>query len=513
MTSAIGTPIVFPDSPAQKTTFKGPESFVTARDFARIMDQAAMVPGAETRNSAGRMLTSVAFSDEEEDSEADEVSKNQVSPEEENAPAAPPPTWLAGLLATVFAQPLLNPGQTDNSVPSSGECSLEGNPSGSGGRELHVEADDGSATGVIHPDTLLDSADQPLPTGPGPDTAATTGEASPRGRLASEFSLLSESIDPIPVFTQPARAKAQGSNALAELSSLAGNDASTVQPGASQAEASKVGSGNALTAISSDSGPAVAASFQASGVEEPSAHERALITAVSEHGTSAAEHAGTMQATHEMNKNAALAEQNLPALVAALEAAAPAGRERQARANALDRNADIPVGAAEMAFTLANHPTGHELSAYAAADAPQTVVVESVRRAIENAATGLRRIDASSLSLVLTPDSNTQLALYVKLQQGRFEVVAVLERGDFAALGAEWSQLQNRLTEQGVRLAPLVAGAEQGNWVLGERSFSGKRGREEMPSGDLPVPAMARTEARKSGARTVTAFNRSEWWA
>ena len=122
-------------------------------------------------------------------------------------------------------------------------------------------------------------------------------------------------------------------------------------------------------------------------------------------------------------------------------------------------------------------------------------------------------MDASSLSLVLTPDGNTQLALHVEVQQGRFEVRAVLERGDFAALGAEWAQLQNRLAEQGVRLAPLVSGAGAGNAFAGEPSFSQQRGREEMPFGELPIPALAKAEARKSGARTVVATNGRAWWA
>ena len=110
-------------------------------------------------------------------------------------------------------------------------------------------------------------------------------------------------------------------------------------------------------------------------------------------------------------------------------------------------------------------------------------------------------------------DNNTQLALHVELHQGRLEVRAVLERGDFAALGAEWSQLQNRLAEQGVRLSPLAAGAGAGNAFAGDSSFSRQRGREEMPFRELPIPALAEAETRKSGARTAVASTGRAWWA
>jgi hypothetical protein len=338
---------------------------------------------------------------------------------------------------------------------------------------------------------------------------------------------------PIAVNPQPAPAEAQDSSALPEHSGLAAgtpilahaekngalaerlnrSDVPVSQPGDSPVEVSEAGTASAPAAIPSDSRPAAAGSSRGLAVAELTAHEQALMAAVSDSGTPAAQHTGTMQATCEMNENAGLAEQNLPCLPAAIEAAGPAGRERKARTNDGDRLAGLPSGAAETALALADQPSRRDLGAYAEAAAPPAAGAEGVRRAIENAALGLRRMDASSLSLVLTPDNNTQLALHVELHQGRLEVRAVLERGDFAALGAEWSQLQNRLAEQGVRLSPLAAGAGAGNAFAGDSSFSRQRGREEMPFRELPIPALAEAETRKSGARTAVASTGRAWWA
>ena len=488
MTAAINTPALSANSPAQETTFEDREPSTIAGNFARLMDQAVRAPGAKSRKAAERTQTDGVFSDEEKDSEADEICNKQVAPEDKNAPTAPLPSWLVGMSGTVFGQPI--PAFTQ---PTQAEAQhLSALPEDSG------LADSARAIGLTEPavgaasfepaSSILQPAFiEPKPSGP---------DFGEKRDLAARDPTLAHDEKNIPA-----------------AESLDGNDFPAVQSGDSRAEVSEAGAGNAPAMMPSGSRPAVAGSCPAPAVAEPSVHEQALMTAVSGRGTLAAQHAGTMQATHEMNETACLAEQNMPGLPAAIEAAAPAGRERKTRAHGVDCLAGLPAGAAEMALALADQPPRRELSPYADVATPQTVGVEGVRRAIENAAATLRRMDASSLSLVLTPDGNTQLALHVELQQGRFEVRAVLERGDFSALGAEWSQLQNRLAEQGVRLAPLVSGPGAGNAFAGGSSFSGQRGREEMLSGELPMPALGKTEARKSGARTVNATNGRAWWA
>jgi hypothetical protein len=606
MTPAITKPVLLPNSLAQKRTFENPQTLDTAGNFASWLDQAVMTPGAKSRNAALRALTHAAFPDEEEESETDEISKQRILPEEENTSAAPPPSWLPGLPATGFVQPvpipltkadgqqdaaaccavdvvhsgeddfagaqsLPSPRQTEDSMPSRAKYIPEDHPSEPARCKLCLEANGGIVTKAIHPDVPLGSDGQPVQTGRGPDAPASTGHPSPQGDLAPDGSLLCESNDLVPGFDQTAHTEVQDASALNGFWGLAdsvhavgladqvlcavssdaanslvqsgatepmpsglmtrdptlahdeegvpraerlnGKHFQAVEAGASRAEASVTGESDAPAAMASNPRLVVAVSSQASDAAKLTTQEQALNTAVSERGMSAAQHTGTMQASHEMNENASLAEQNLPALLVETEAAAPPGREWKARANSVDCLAGLPAGTAGITLALTDQSMRREPGADAVTSAPETVVFEGVHRAIENAAAGLSRHDAASVSLVLTPDGNTQMALHVKLQQGRLEVLAVLERGDFAGLGAEWSNLQNRLAEQGVRLAPLVSGAEPGNAFSGQPPYSENRNRENMLSREIPIPPMAKTAAHQSRARMVAAAGGSEWWA
>jgi hypothetical protein len=107
--------------------------------------------------------------------------------------------------------------------------------------------------------------------------------------------------------------------------------------------------------------------------------------------------------------------------------------------------------------------------------------------------------------------------LHVKFQQGRLEALAVLEHGDFAKLGAEWTQLQTRLAEQGVRLAPLVPGPDHSMSLLGGESH--RPDQEPQPERSTPAmkgihkPAATRTGTSKSPTRNNSFSGQREWWA
>jgi hypothetical protein len=174
-------------------------------------------------------------------------------------------------------------------------------------------------------------------------------------------------------------------------------------------------------------------------------------------------------------------------------------------------------GAAQPGLAAPAPAAGQELAAHPEPLSPHIGPVEAVRRAIDEAAAGLQRGDGASVSLVLRPDANIQLALHVKFQQGHLEALAVLEHGDFAALGAGWTQLQNRLAEQGVRLAPLVPGSEHSMSFLGGESH--RPGQDRRPERSTPamedlskLPA-TRTRASKSAARDRSFSGQREWWA
>lgn len=220
-----------------------------------------------------------------------------------------------------------------------------------------------------------------------------------------------------------------------------------------------------------------------------------------------------MQTTHEVDENACQAEQNLPALEAAPDSTRPAEQGRGASATKTDRTATVPAAAAEAVVMLANHPVGHDFLAHTETGSTQPTLGQTIGRAIESAVVGLQHVNATSLAVVLKPDENTQLSLHFKLQHGHFEAFAVLERGDFKSLTSEWAQLQSRLADQGIRLAPLVSNLPRTSGFAGGQFSSPKQQRDDASSVDAPGPNIASLTARKSGAPTVPSTTGREWWA
>lgn len=82
----------------------------------------------------------------------------------------------------------------------------------------------------------------------------------------------------------------------------------------------------------------------------------------------------------------------------------------------------------------------------------------------------LRRSDAQNVSLVLRPDRDTELSVWLSQRDGRMEAEIRCERGDFAGLNGQWRQLQEVLADQHVRLLPL---REAGQAVAESSSSSG----------------------------------------
>ncbi|MGA2656937.1 MAG: hypothetical protein ABSH34_05385 [Verrucomicrobiota bacterium] len=224
-----------------------------------------------------------------------------------------------------------------------------------------------------------------------------------------------------------------------------------------------------------------------------------------------------MPAPTEVNEISCPGEQKLPGAAAGVVGPPADQRERRAGGAASEPDPVMPSGAAQPGFAAPQPPAGQELGAHPEPLSPRMGPVEAVRRAIDDAAAGLQRADGASVSLVLRPDPNIQLALHVKLQQGHLEALAVLEHGDFAKLGAEWTQLQNRLAEQGVRLAPLVPGSDHSRSFLGGESHC--PGQEPQPEHSTPAmkdlnkPAATRSGTSKSPARNNSFSGQREWWA
>jgi hypothetical protein len=234
---------------------------------------------------------------------------------------------------------------------------------------------------------------------------------------------------------------------------------------------------------------------------------------VLESGMSPAFSPNTMQASDKMNENTRPEEQNLPLAATGTELARPVGRTKRSGVRSLDGEDFGAARSVEM--TLASRETVTNDVARTASDLPgaRSEIAEKVLRTCERAVEGLRRTNESELSVVVRPDNATQLALHVKCHQGQIEAIAVLERGDFAALGAEWAQLQSRLAEHGVRLAPLAPGLDPGISFGGGGLSSKQQPQGEPNRPELPLPFTFKTQTQataKPGARPGAG---REWWA
>jgi hypothetical protein len=67
----------------------------------------------------------------------------------------------------------------------------------------------------------------------------------------------------------------------------------------------------------------------------------------------------------------------------------------------------------------------------------------------------LKESNTDSLHVVIKPGAGLQLSLQLKQNGDGIEAHAVLQRGDFNQLNQHWTELQQRLEQRGIRLAPL----------------------------------------------------------
>jgi hypothetical protein len=71
-------------------------------------------------------------------------------------------------------------------------------------------------------------------------------------------------------------------------------------------------------------------------------------------------------------------------------------------------------------------------------------------------ATRLVNAGLDSLQVVIKPGAGMQLSLELRQHGNSVEAQAVLQQGDFNRLNEHWPELQQRLEQRGIRLAPLT---------------------------------------------------------
>lgn len=84
--------------------------------------------------------------------------------------------------------------------------------------------------------------------------------------------------------------------------------------------------------------------------------------------------------------------------------------------------------------------------------------IEALQLRITHAVQELRGSQGESMSVVIRPDPRTLLQLNLSMQDGHVAVEARMQRGDFREMSAQWGQLQQSLSLQGIRLNALENG-------------------------------------------------------
>jgi len=101
--------------------------------------------------------------------------------------------------------------------------------------------------------------------------------------------------------------------------------------------------------------------------------------------------------------------------------------------------------------------------------------IEQVERLLTREAASFRDRGLEPVSILLRPDSNTELRLDLRNEGGILRAEVTLERGDLRSIGGDWEQLQARLEERGIRLAALTTEPGMGSGSGGFGSMSDRR--------------------------------------
>jgi hypothetical protein len=156
--------------------------------------------------------------------------------------------------------------------------------------------------------------------------------------------------------------------------------------------------------------------------------------------------------------------------------------------------------------------------------------VDKVLTEVSESVVSFKRIGAESVDVNLQPDRGTEISLHLSLTNGQVEVAARLDRGNFDSLNTHWSDLQQSLAQQGIRVGQLEHSSlnqnPEGSQNRNQATFTqtmqqetgGQRQRSSGPTTEtLDVPTHAATPAAPQRARNAGTTNPArrgwEMWA
>ncbi len=257
-------------------------------------------------------------------------------------------------------------------------------------------------------------------------------------------------------------------------------------------------------------------------------------------GTAAAKTALSMDKGLEQNHFAGSAEQNLPArgrTSPATDARSlverPVSLVHERAADRSDKAFTTVVEALTSRPAVTNLPSnGSTAGVEAASGGTAARTAEQLLQNVSREVAQFKRFNAESMAVVLKPDSHTEIFLHLASRNGQIEIQARFERGDFASLNGQWTQLQQTLSQQGVRLSNLQEGFNQASqqpgggadWGHGQMNHGQQRQagrdpddpRQRMSFDELVSrgsPAEAARPSRRSPAAVARANSVLEAWA
>ena len=233
-------------------------------------------------------------------------------------------------------------------------------------------------------------------------------------------------------------------------------------------------------------------------------------------GISAAKLDLTMKKTDKANKIAGPVEKILPENVDS-----PVSENNLPAPDSLTRSAlrSNPGLVMQGSSSQSNDATGTAAVTGAATAAVFDVRTRALERTHDIIALHAMRMGDSkidSLHVVIKPGAGLQLSLEMRQRNGGIEAQMTLQRGDFSHFNRHWPELQQRLEQRGIRMAPLAtdsnaaAGSGTDHFRKSQREFSET---DPLPAGALPYFALASSIAHSGKPGTATAHRGWETWA
>lgn len=176
-------------------------------------------------------------------------------------------------------------------------------------------------------------------------------------------------------------------------------------------------------------------------------------------GTSAAEQTATMNNAEPAAKVAGTPESSVPAVTALASAVQAVTRSKPAvKASARVESSDASAPTNPM--SASRPPSAEETSSTNLISASSQTELRA--RALDRThdilalhGMQLKQSNTDSLNVVIKPGAGLQLSLQMKQTGDGIQAQAVLQQGNFNELNKHWAELQQRLEERGIRLAPL----------------------------------------------------------